>query len=581
MRIECENCGAKYSISDDKIIGRVFRVRCKKCSNTITVDGTELAGDETEEATRIFDPSAQGGDAIWYVVIDGSQTGPLTEDEVREQVRLGAVDGETFGWRDGMDDWIPVSEIAELAGLVASRAPTPAAAVGGAGFDEEATRVVAGDDYDFSVTGEEPPAAPAPAPFSGAVQRPASTDYFGGGASAASAPVAASFGATLAATAAGASAPVDKSIGQRNESSVLFSLSDLTSSKKSTQATSTADLPRTEGSGLIDIRVLAGAAPAAAAGGGAAPGGAGVGGTASMAAVPIAPLVPVPTRRSNSGLVVALAIAAVVIVGLLAAIVVVLLRPPAPPVVVATPTPAAEAPAAAPSPEPTPEPAPAVAEAPAAAVEGSAAAVEGSAAAVAAAEAAAPADDGTSAPPAAADDRAERPAVAARTEEPAQERAAEPERPTTTARAPSRTDEPEPARPASRERSGGDEAVASALSAIRSRGGDSPTPERSEPERPQTAAAEPAPAPAPTGLSRSDVAATVRRYASRIASCRGSAADGSSYTVAFVIQPSGSVTNVNPSESDDTATCLAGVVRDMSFPRFEGDPVPVRYPFRF
>ena len=36
MKIECEKCGAKYSIADDKVKGKTFKIRCKKCSNAIT-----------------------------------------------------------------------------------------------------------------------------------------------------------------------------------------------------------------------------------------------------------------------------------------------------------------------------------------------------------------------------------------------------------------------------------------------------------------------------------------------------------------------------------------------------------------
>jgi predicted Zn finger-like uncharacterized protein len=37
MRIVCDNCGAKYQISDDKVRNKVFKIRCKKCSHTIVV----------------------------------------------------------------------------------------------------------------------------------------------------------------------------------------------------------------------------------------------------------------------------------------------------------------------------------------------------------------------------------------------------------------------------------------------------------------------------------------------------------------------------------------------------------------
>ena len=39
MKIICDSCGTKYSISDDKVRGKVFKIRCKKCSHIIVVKG--------------------------------------------------------------------------------------------------------------------------------------------------------------------------------------------------------------------------------------------------------------------------------------------------------------------------------------------------------------------------------------------------------------------------------------------------------------------------------------------------------------------------------------------------------------
>ncbi|HEX2660455.1 MAG TPA: zinc-ribbon domain-containing protein, partial [Polyangia bacterium] len=40
MKIVCDSCSTKYSISDDKVRGKVFKIRCKKCSHIIVVKGT-------------------------------------------------------------------------------------------------------------------------------------------------------------------------------------------------------------------------------------------------------------------------------------------------------------------------------------------------------------------------------------------------------------------------------------------------------------------------------------------------------------------------------------------------------------
>ena len=43
------------------------------------------------------------------------QRGPVSEDELRKLIKDGIISSETRVWREGMDDWLPVSEIPELA----------------------------------------------------------------------------------------------------------------------------------------------------------------------------------------------------------------------------------------------------------------------------------------------------------------------------------------------------------------------------------------------------------------------------------------------------------------------------------
>ena len=44
MKIVCDNCATKYSIADEKVRGKVFKIRCKKCSHIIVVKGTDSPG---------------------------------------------------------------------------------------------------------------------------------------------------------------------------------------------------------------------------------------------------------------------------------------------------------------------------------------------------------------------------------------------------------------------------------------------------------------------------------------------------------------------------------------------------------
>ncbi|HMI92821.1 MAG TPA: zinc-ribbon domain-containing protein, partial [Polyangiales bacterium] len=74
MKIVCEACGAKYSIADDRVAGKVFKIRCKRCSEVIVVRGDqpEAAAPAQAAAGATYDDQS----AIWHVVVDGEQAGP-------------------------------------------------------------------------------------------------------------------------------------------------------------------------------------------------------------------------------------------------------------------------------------------------------------------------------------------------------------------------------------------------------------------------------------------------------------------------------------------------------------------------
>ena len=63
MKIECDKCGAKYSIADDKVRGKTFKIRCKKCSNVIIVRDKAGGADDGGDA-----PSDEPG---WHLAIGG------------------------------------------------------------------------------------------------------------------------------------------------------------------------------------------------------------------------------------------------------------------------------------------------------------------------------------------------------------------------------------------------------------------------------------------------------------------------------------------------------------------------------
>jgi predicted Zn finger-like uncharacterized protein len=280
VKISCQSCQAKYTIADEKVVGKIVKIRCKKCGATIVINGNESTDSATQAHPQpgaagggVYDYTAQAGGEPWTVNVSDGDQRSMTLVEVVGAFRSGTVNDETYCWKDGMADWLPLREIPELHGAC-NAGPQPTMNPDTAGFDQAPPPA---DD--------QPTQAGFSSLFGGAMgqqQQPQNggASLFGGGAAQAAAPTATTaarraggrggggadlFGGVAQAggeqdvmTSAAANpqpAPGgDGMTGARNENSVLFSLAALTSSapeKKDPQP-----IGGTEGSGLIDIRAL-------------------------------------------------------------------------------------------------------------------------------------------------------------------------------------------------------------------------------------------------------------------------------------------------------------------------------------
>ena len=74
MKIVCDSCGAKYSIADEKVAGKVFKIRCKKCSSVIVVRGDQMQPEATAAPSEAPRASQPPDDAIWHVVTNHPYT---------------------------------------------------------------------------------------------------------------------------------------------------------------------------------------------------------------------------------------------------------------------------------------------------------------------------------------------------------------------------------------------------------------------------------------------------------------------------------------------------------------------------
>jgi len=279
MKIVCDACQAKYSIADDKIQGKAFKIRCKKCNHIIVVktggDGavassTGAASDKskaTGAAPAAAVPAADPG--AWHVVVDGEQVGPLTEAEVKDRLRQGKINSDTLVWKEGFADWMQLSTVPELTAILAriTRQPAPKSATREPARPSASMRAVAapapseveGDPFaaptvitpagtaDLFASATAPNAVPSPV-----APAPSSPFLFGGVSSQPAEPV--------ASKSPGNGAGSTHLTGQRNENSVLFSLSNLEALAMPSHSAGIrppSGSSNTEGSGLIDIRSMA------------------------------------------------------------------------------------------------------------------------------------------------------------------------------------------------------------------------------------------------------------------------------------------------------------------------------------
>src|SRR5688572_8071934 len=120
MKIQCQSCQAKYTIADEKVLGKVVKIRCKKCSSTIVINGNEQQPQAEDAAeTHAFDYANQSNEQWTVNVADGDQR-TMTVAEIAAEYRAGVVNDETYCWKDGMADWLPLREIDAIQGAMKS-----------------------------------------------------------------------------------------------------------------------------------------------------------------------------------------------------------------------------------------------------------------------------------------------------------------------------------------------------------------------------------------------------------------------------------------------------------------------------
>jgi predicted Zn finger-like uncharacterized protein len=373
MKITCGSCGAKYTVSDEKVQGKTVKVKCRKCGAVIVVSSTGEV-QTTGSGGSHAGPAPTG--ATYTVSVSDTDQRTMTLAQIIDAYNEGTIDAETFVWAEGMDDWQALKDVDAIVDALHDAAASETDALGGTVAMNTPSSQAPGS-YRPAAAGSYPPAAgsypPAAAQqgLGGTVAMAQSPLGGGGGGIAAAA--GGGGGGFFAASGGGSfggssftdvAAPTGGNGQPRTEDSAIFSLNMLTSKvggSPGSSPPSSTSTTTSEDSGLIDLKALAqGMGNESAAGAASTPAPMAADGLFPLGAPPPQAMAPAPSisvappEAKGRGLILGLA-ALVVVMG--AALLFILVRdsgeqpttPSAAPVATPTPTPAITE-------EPDPEP---------------------------------------------------------------------------------------------------------------------------------------------------------------------------------------------------------------------------------
>ena len=170
MKFLCDQCKAKYQISDDKVVGKTVRMKCRKCGHMIEVRAAVTETSVSASLNSVHPPAPAAGKSPlatsfaqakpaaprgtkensaphhlpapskedeaallelasadeWYAAINGAPAGPMRIGELRRRVIEGAVTEDSLVWKEGMEEWRPLRAVPELAQMIRDAALKPA-----------------------------------------------------------------------------------------------------------------------------------------------------------------------------------------------------------------------------------------------------------------------------------------------------------------------------------------------------------------------------------------------------------------------------------------------------------------------
>jgi predicted Zn finger-like uncharacterized protein len=121
--------GGLFTDVEEDEIGAVFDSVLNSGSHKIPAGepvGDEASAKSLDSVSKLAEeeegePKPPASSHEWFVAIDEKQVGPLTVEKVKDHWERGEVGPDSLCWRSGFSDWIPLSEVTELASELAPR----------------------------------------------------------------------------------------------------------------------------------------------------------------------------------------------------------------------------------------------------------------------------------------------------------------------------------------------------------------------------------------------------------------------------------------------------------------------------
>jgi predicted Zn finger-like uncharacterized protein len=127
LKFVCDKCKTRYSIGEERVRGKILKIRCKNCANVITVrEGMNPAVDAAAPAVAPAATSSAPAqpEVEWYVSIEGVQSGPMSLADAQRWIASKPFEIELHCWNNGFDDWVSVERVAQFRNLRRPRVPS-------------------------------------------------------------------------------------------------------------------------------------------------------------------------------------------------------------------------------------------------------------------------------------------------------------------------------------------------------------------------------------------------------------------------------------------------------------------------